>query len=130
MKSSGACLVFVSFSSALFIGCAEERPKKGTKAEGAASGIRGVCIGFHAPGPTPGPDKKRLEPNIKIAVLADGKALTHTVSDAKGAFAVVLEPGKYLLRNESRQCTPWSQEVVVEAGRFTEIRIELDCPDP
>jgi hypothetical protein len=65
---------------------------------------------------------------LTIIRLSDGEKIARVASADDGYFRVLLAPGRYLVEPEQGQPFPTapSQEVTVEAGRFTRIQVGYD----
>jgi len=94
------------------------------------SGIEGlVSIGPVSPVSQPGePDSRPYSAELSIIRLSDGEEIARVTSADDGRFRVPLAPGRCLVEPQQGQPFPTapSQEVTVDAGRFTRIQVDYD----
>ena len=75
-----------------------------------------------------GEDSKPYSAVIRIKSIPEGEVVAETTSGDDGRFRVALAPGRYLVEPEQGDPLPIAstQEVTVEPGAFTTIRIDYD----
>ena len=75
-----------------------------------------------------GEDSKPYSAVIRIKSIPEGEVVAETMSGDDGKFRVALAPGRYLVEPEQGDPLPIAspQEVTVEPGAFTTVRIDYD----
>jgi hypothetical protein len=94
------------------------------------SGVEGqVFIGPVCPVVQPGQDCADKPYQATLVVNSpNGREIAKVQTDMEGRFKIPLEPGEYILHPESPNVMPFAAEqaFVVEAGRFTKVKITYD----
>lgn len=75
-----------------------------------------------------GDDTKPYSAVIHIKSIPEDELVAEVTSGADGKFRVPLAPGRYLVEPQPGEPLPyaWPQEVTVQPGTFTSIRIDYD----